>query len=211
MIDLALELREALARPLPGRSYQESMLPAARVGQVSPADPRPSAVLVPIVADLGSHAILLIERAAGGPHGGQIAFPGGSEEEGDASAAETALREAREEIGLDRGEVEVLGPLSPLTIEVSGFLVQPVVGFARGVRGLSPSPGEVAAIHRVPLARLLDPSSKTEREIEARGERLLAPCYVFSEVLVWGATAMILAELEEVLRRAAQFRPGFHP
>ena len=199
---LALALRSALTRPLPGPIAQERMLPAARAGRPEPARPRPSAVLVPILADRRGHCILLIQRAAGGPHGGQIAFPGGSEEEGDASAAETALREAREEIGLESGDVEVLGRLSPLTIAVSGFLVQPVVGFARGVRELSPCPGEVAAVHRVPLAMLLDPSSKAEREIEVRGERLLVPCYLFSGIFVWGATAMILAELEEVLRRA---------
>jgi len=176
------------------------MQPAARAHLPPPARPRPSAVLIPILAQ-ERPALLLIERSAGGLHGGQIAFPGGAEEAGDLSPEATALREAREEIGLEPEAVDVLGRLTPLTIAVSGFIVQPVLGLVLGRPALRPSPEEVARVLEVPLAALLDPRSRSEREIDVRGQNLLVPCYTLGGALVWGATAMMLSELEEILRR----------
>jgi 8-oxo-dGTP pyrophosphatase MutT (NUDIX family) len=196
---LARRLREALAAPLPGWDFQRLMLPATRVSKAEPREIAASAVLVALAGE--AHSLLLIERSPGGPHGGQIAFPGGRREEGDASLVDTALREAREEIGLDPGAVEVLGLLSPLTIAVSAFLVQPVLGLAASMPKLLPNPAEVRSIIEAPIAELLDPRSKAERELIVRGERLYVPCYLFGGALVWGATAMILSELEELLRR----------
>jgi 8-oxo-dGTP pyrophosphatase MutT (NUDIX family) len=197
-------IRAALAAPLPGREAQERMAPADRRGQAVPRGSLPSAVLLAIVAGNRGPSLILIERAAGGVHGGQIAFPGGKREAGDASLAETALREAREEIGLDPASVEVLGLLSPLAITVSRFLVQPVVGFVAEEPALRPNPGEVASIIEVPLAELLRPESRQERAIPVGGDSLLVPCYAFGEALVWGATAMILSEFEAAL---ATLRP----
>ena len=165
----------------------------------APAELRPSAVLVAITLIESRPSLLLIERTGGGPHGGQIAFPGGKVEEGDSGPVAAALREAEEEIGLDPETVETLGLLSPLTIAVSGFLVQPVLGLVSEAPPLRPNPGEVAAIIELPLAALLDPRNAAERAILVRGERLLVPCYLFGETLVWGATAMILAELKVLL------------
>jgi 8-oxo-dGTP pyrophosphatase MutT (NUDIX family) len=194
-------VRNALAEPLPGRAFQESMLPASRRGQAAPPRLSSSAVLLAIVVGSRGPSLVLIERAAGGPHGGQIAFPGGRQEEGDSSLVDTALREAEEEVGLERGSVEVLGLLSPLTISVSGFLVQPVVGLVATPPAWKPNPGEVASVFEIPLPELLRSENRQEREILARGEAISVPCYVFGELLVWGASAMMLAEFEEVLRR----------
>jgi 8-oxo-dGTP pyrophosphatase MutT (NUDIX family) len=197
--ELERRLREALSGPLPGRAAHETMLPASRPSLAAQGEYLPSAVLVAIVAAPAGPSLLLIERAEGGPHGGQIAFPGGRAEEGDADLAATALREAREEIGLEPASVEVLGLLSPLGIAVSRYRVQPVVGLASGFAPLRANPAEVVAILEAPLAELTDPRSRSKREISVRGERLLVPCYLFGGLLVWGATAMILSELEAIL------------
>jgi 8-oxo-dGTP pyrophosphatase MutT (NUDIX family) len=195
------EIRIALAGTLPGRASQEEMMSAYGKGSAAPFEPRSSAVLVALVAGGPGPSLLLIERTAGGPHGSQIAFPGGKREDGDLSLVETALREAREEIGLDPGSVEVLGLLSPVSVYVSRFLVQPIVGFVAEAPALSPNPDEVASIIEVPLAELLRPGNRQKRAVLARGEVRVVPCYVFGEIIVWGATAMILAEFEQVIRR----------
>jgi 8-oxo-dGTP pyrophosphatase MutT (NUDIX family) len=199
---LAASLRAELARPLPGREYQERMLPAARRSEARPPSTSNSAVLLALLGARDEASVVLIERSAGGPHGGQYAFPGGKEEAGADGPVATALREAREEIGLDPREVEVLGLLSPLVVAVSAFRVQPVVGFVSLPPSLLANRDEVAAILEVRLEQLTRPESKAEREILVRGERLLVPCYLFGEALVWGATAMMLREFEEVLRRS---------
>jgi len=199
--EFADALRAELAKPLPGSEYRDLMLPASRRGEIPRAPLSNSSVLIALLGARVEASLVLIERSSGGPHGGQIAFPGGREEAGDLSPVDTALREAREEIGLDPREVEVLGTLSPLVVAVSGFLVRPVVGFVAEPPSLKANPEEVAAILEVSLEQLTRPESKAERELLVRGERLLVPCYLFGENLVWGATAMMLRELEEVLVR----------
>jgi 8-oxo-dGTP pyrophosphatase MutT (NUDIX family) len=200
MRSLERRLREALAGGLPGPACHEGMIPASRRTREAPAELLRSAVLVAIAPGKEGPSLLLIERTDFGPHGGQIAFPGGKMEDGDSGPVATALREAQEEIGLDPASVEILGLLSPLSISVSRFQVQPVVGLVSEPPLMRPNPDEVAAIHELPIAMLMDPRSRTEREILVRGESLLAPCYLFGEILVWGATAMIMAELAELLR-----------
>ncbi len=207
----AAALRTQLASPLPGRAYQELMLPAARRSELDPPSTSNSAVLLALLGARSEPSLLLIERGAGGPHGGQFAFPGGKEEAGDGGPVGTALREAQEEIGLDPGEVEVLGLLTPLVVKVSAFFVRPVVGFVAGSPALAANRDEVAAILEIPLEQLTRPECRGEREVLARGERLLAPCYVFGETLVWGATAMMLREFEELLIRSGALRPAQRP
>jgi 8-oxo-dGTP pyrophosphatase MutT (NUDIX family) len=199
--DLELRLRAALAAPLPGPAAHASMLPAHRGALEEPTAYLPSAVLMAIAAGKEGPTLLFIERADAGPHGGQIAFPGGRKEDGDADLVTTALREAHEEIGLDPASVQVLGLLSPLRIPVSGYFVQPVLGLVAEPPSLRANPAEVASIVEVPLALLLDPGNRTSREIRVRGESLTAPCYLFREILVWGATAMILSELTSLLAK----------
>jgi 8-oxo-dGTP pyrophosphatase MutT (NUDIX family) len=200
--DIALKLGAALTEPLPGRPYQEAMMPASRRGEAAPRDPIPSAVLLAVVIRGPDPALLFIKRAAGGPHGGQIAFPGGKREQADAFPIGTALREAREEIGLEPSSVQVLGLLSPLTISLSGFLVQPVAGLVARPPEWKPNPGEIDGVFEIPLSELLRTEKASEREILVRGQSILVPCYVFGELLVWGATAMMLAEFAEALARA---------
>jgi len=124
---------------------------------------RPSAVLILIGgADLATAQLLFIERASTmRNHAGQIALPGGGADPGDVGLAGTALREAAEETGLDPGGVTVLGSLPPAHVAVSGFDVTAVVGWWAGPTPVgAQDPAEVAAVHTVPIARLMDPANR---------------------------------------------------
>jgi 8-oxo-dGTP pyrophosphatase MutT (NUDIX family) len=127
-------------------------------------------------------------------HAGQVSFPGGRTDHGDSGAIETALRESREEVGLDPGAVEPLGFLDCLET-ISGVCVTPVVARMAGDAVLTPQPDEVAKIFEVPLAFLLDPVNLHEFEFHARGEARLVYEYVGVEPRIWGATASMLVNL----------------
>ncbi|GAB3278264.1 CoA pyrophosphatase [Sinomonas notoginsengisoli] len=145
--------------------------------------------------------VLLLERAANlGSHPGQVAFPGGSKDPEDATLVDCALREAREETGLDPEGVEVLGELPPLGMAVSRFLVSPVVGW-----WASPSPvdvvdyGESAQVFRTPVRDLLDPDNRVTVVLHRGGARFASPGFLVNDVLVWGFTAMVLDSLFNAL------------
>ncbi len=160
-------------------------------------------MLILLAADhSGALHVPLIQRTDdGGPHARQIAFPGGRKERQDADLVETALRESQEEIALDRNRVEIHGELTPLWIPVSGHVVHPVVGewkdsFAALRQSLVPQPAEVDRIILAPLAELL--MQRVLQTVDARGTDMEAPCFVWADVTVWGATAAILSELREL-------------
>ena len=138
--------------------------------------------------------ILLIQRSATmSSHPGQPAFPGGAADPGDDGPVATALREAQEETGLDPAGVQPFATLPELYLPVSGFVVTPVLAWWR-----DPSPvravdqAEVASVHRVPLADLLDPAHRVQAR-HPSGH--LGPAFQVSGLLVWGFTAGILARL----------------
>jgi 8-oxo-dGTP pyrophosphatase MutT (NUDIX family) len=161
---------------------------------------RPAAVLVlAFPLDDGEAAVLLTERVdRGGHHSGEVSFPGGSAEPHDDDPAATALREAAEEVGLDReaAGLRIVGQLEPFWIPVSGFRVTPVVALAgRRPAGLRPAPAEVARIIEAPLD-LFTPAARIEMvEREVRGWRLRYGAYRVDGLSVWGATARILGQV----------------
>jgi 8-oxo-dGTP pyrophosphatase MutT (NUDIX family) len=180
------------------------MLPAARRGDAPRGPLTPSAVLVLLTENGGELQTLLIERAPGeGPHGGQIAFPGGKWEASDASLTATALREAWEETDLDPRQVEPLGLLSPVDIAVSRYRLQPVVGYAAPMPALRPNPTEVSSLFLLSLAEIFRLENRRSGEIMVRGSPMQVPYFAAGEKVIWGATAMVLSEFEEVLRRAS--------
>jgi len=140
--------------------------------------------------------VLLTERTAHlSTHSGQVAFPGGRADPGDATPAATALREAQEEIGLDRKFVEVLGTL-PIYTTGSAFIVTPVVALVQAEHVVTANPHEVADVFEVPLNFLMDPANHHRHAVEwagARREWLSMP-YVDAktERFIWGATAGML-------------------
>ena len=157
--------------------------------QAAPGTGREAAVLV-LLGDPqapGGPDLLLIERASTlRKHAGQIAFPGGAVDPGE-SPQQAALREAYEEVRLDPATVRVLGELPAALIQVSAFRVHPIVGTAPAAP-LSPQPGEVAAVHRVPLAALADPANRSSwRHSSGR----TGPGFSVADLYVWGFTAYV--------------------
>lgn len=161
----------------------------------SSREPAHASVLVPIVLR-EQPMVLLTERTAHLPtHSGQVAFPGGRADPEDASPAATALREAEEEVGLDRRFVEVLGTL-PIYRTGSSFIITPVVALVQPGCVLRPNPYEVAQIFEVPLAFLLDPAHHQRHAVEWEGVRrewFSMPYHDgHKSHFIWGATAGML-------------------
>lgn len=196
--------RKLSEEPLPGASAQQTMAPPQR-GKY--ADPPPNArrasVLVLLYPLAGQLQLLYIQRTspANDRHAGQISFPGGSVEAGDKDAAATALREAEEEVGIPREAVELLGPLTPLYIPVSNFLVDPFVGYLPERPSFVLQESEVARILELPLAAFLKTDARQvgERQL-VNGMRLKnIPFWAIDGEEVWGATAMMTGELVVLL------------
>lgn len=166
------------------------------------SEARQAGVLVLLILQgNGPHVVLTRRTAALRAHSGQISFPGGRRAPEDASFVETALRETREELGLCDSP-ELLGPLSTIYIPPSNFEVFPTVGLLPASPVFQPHPGEVAEVFTVPLHHLLDDGLKAEEEWQFDGYRLPIRFYRLAGHTVWGATAVLLSELEHRLRAA---------
>ncbi len=155
---------------------------------------RPAAVLMLFATGLDGPDLLIIERAAGlRSHAGQPAFPGGALDPGDVSPTAAALRESTEEVGLDPGSVVVIAELPNLFIPVTGFVVTPVLAWWREPHPVRPvDTGEVAAVHRVPIAELADPAS---RQQVRHPSGWIGPAFAVRGLLVWGFTAGLIDRL----------------
>jgi 8-oxo-dGTP pyrophosphatase MutT (NUDIX family) len=200
-------LRLGLAR-LPGAAAQQTMAPRPR-RQWPPGIPREhirDAAGLLLVFPHADHAhIVLTVRSNSVRHAGQVSLPGGVVDAGESFEA-AALREAREEIGLETSTVSIAGALTPLEIPVSGFRLHPVVATIASKPALLPSDGEVARILYIGVDELHDPRSIVEteriRDASAAGGppvTFVVPAFCVHGVEIWGATAMVLAEFLAVL------------
>jgi 8-oxo-dGTP pyrophosphatase MutT (NUDIX family) len=161
---------------------------------VMPALPKPAAVLVPVVMHADEPTVLFTERASHlRDHSGQIAFPGGKIDAGE-SPLDTALREAEEEVGLDRRLVRPLGYLDSY-LASSGFVVFPAVGLVTPPFELALNAHEVADAFEVPLAFLMDPGNHEIHAREWKGRIRQYYAIPFRERYIWGVTAGILRNL----------------
>lgn len=164
-----------------------------------PATYRPAAVLVPLVLIEGAVHVILIERAAGlEHHPGQISFPGGRAEPGDADLVVTALREAGEEIALPARDVQILGTLNTYPTR-SGFVITPVVGVLQALPQLVEDPNEVARVFTLPLALFTTPENRRVDRLVFDGHTHEFYAFDTPYGLVWGATAGILVNLSRLL------------
>ncbi|MDQ7841548.1 MAG: CoA pyrophosphatase [bacterium] len=193
LVLLRSRLRTAVPRDLPSDSPPSSF--------------RRAAVLVPLFESGGAAYLLLTKRTEKVEyHKGQISFPGGRQEDGDADLLETALRETHEEIGLAPSAVEVWGRLDEIEVIASGFAVTPFVGLVPPPVGLRPNPDEIAEIVAVPLASFLDPANLRVEHVLREGRSVELVYYENIPHLVWGATARIIKGLVELL--APESPPG---
>jgi 8-oxo-dGTP pyrophosphatase MutT (NUDIX family) len=155
----------------------------------------PAAVLVPIIAHGEGLSVLFTRRTVHlKAHSGQVSFPGGRAEPGDATPEDTALREAEEEIGLARSRVEVIGRL-PEYLTRTGFRVTPVIGVIQPPLELVPDAREVDEVFEVPLAFLLDERNHQRATRELNGRRVAFYVIEHQGRTIWGATAGMLVNL----------------
>lgn len=199
-------LERVLQSPLPGKSAQMDMSPVPvdmrRFDTFLQSNHRKSGVLILFYPDKEGSFFPLIKRPEYvGFHSGQVAFPGGKMEIGDEDIIQTALREAEEEVGVDRNQVQVLGRLSDLYIPTSNFLVSPVIGFLEKRPDFIPEAKEVSRVILTELPLLFSPAIK-KRKVLTLGPNLNldTPYFEIDGEVVWGATAMILSELIQVLQ-----------
>jgi len=147
------------------------------------------------------HIVLTRRNESLRGHSGQISFPGGKRDPADPSFVATALRETCEELGICDSALLVLGELNRVYIPPTNFLVTPIVGYLPHAPHFRPNPDEVAEVFSVPLVQLLDAQVKRMEEREFQGVRVQIPYYALGGHHVWGATGVMLSEIEHRLRR----------
>lgn len=210
MNDLTVERVQSALRssPLPGPPAHQRISPPGRqlIPPPSGPPPRQAAVLLLLYPKSRAlHFVLTRRTERLGVHSGQISLPGGQAEPRDETFIATALREAHEELGIALDQAKVLGELTKLYIPPSNFIVHPVVAYIAATPNFNPQADEVAEVIEIPLSALLDPQTHPAELFTVRGADgalLQVPAYRFNTHVVWGATAMVLSEFEEVLRRA---------
>ena len=204
--DIEAKLKAARA-PKPGNG-DHALTPGM---EARPAT-REAAVLILLIPQAdGSLNVLFTERTTTlKAHAGQVSFPGGGVEAQDKTRADTALREAQEEIGLDPANARVLGTLDDYVTR-TGFCVTPVVAVLENAQGWQPQESEVARIFEVPLGHILDEKGLTREGVTFEGgERFFYAVY-FDGARIWGATAGMLNAFKEVLQDNGPVPPAAAP
>ena len=214
--ELIVTLENHLAKDrLPGISSQLKMAPVTRLTELKKHaipitigtrasfigdNAKKSAVLILFYPKNNQTHIALIKRSIDkSVHSAQISFPGGKSEITDKSLIHTALREAEEEIGIITDSIKVIASLTKLYIPPSNFDVYPFVGVTYHTPDFKPN-YEVQKILEVDLETLMNPETCTHKKIQHRtGNDFVVPCYYVQEEVIWGATAMIISELLQVV------------
>jgi 8-oxo-dGTP pyrophosphatase MutT (NUDIX family) len=201
-------LRGEVEMNLPGEQAHISMAPLSRplsseaLKKVS--DYRTSAVAVVLTSHENELSLLLIQRPDyEGAHSGQISFPGGKKDEDDVSPEHTARRECFEEIGIILSESSLIGKLTDVYIPVSNFLVHPFLYLHSEPITFVPDEREVSEILIYPVQQLTSPDTIGTLDIRTPQGMILKniPCFQFGEKKIWGATALVLNELREIIQR----------
>jgi 8-oxo-dGTP pyrophosphatase MutT (NUDIX family) len=205
-LDFVSQLRYRLLKELPGLPAQLLMAPPTRQKELqhSTTLPKIGAVMITLYQKNNDWHILLMRRTEdGGAHSGQISLPGGKQDANDGSNAFTALRELQEEMGIGYESIELLGALTPLYIPPSNFLITPIVCFWHPAHLLQPSATEVQSVLQIKLKDLFASVTKSTEEVFRSDKKNLlmnTPVYKLeNNIVIWGATAMVLSELEALL------------
>lgn len=198
-------LRDILQGELPDAEAHSKMLPPGRRLKTTTEEAsqvKLSSVLLLLFQENGKLFTCLTRRPSTMTHHpGQISFPGGKVEKEDISAEMTALREANEEVGIIPDEVEILGKLSDLYVEVSQFSIHPFIAWANRKPDFVVNNNEVEELILFPVSDFVSNELISETEIETVTGRLNVKYYPYNGEFIWGATAMILSELIEILKK----------
>ncbi len=194
---------------LPSEVSHIKMAPKERIRLMKEAqqraiEPRYAAVMMLIYPkNTISHLALILRNSSTGVHSSQVAFPGGKVELEDGHLQITALRETHEEIGIHPNSIQVMRSFSEVYVPPSNFVVQPFLGYSEVELDFVPQPEEVAGIIEMPLASLLDESILIEHRLSTSyANDMDVPAFKVDDHVVWGATAMMLSELKDVLNLA---------
>ena len=203
-MDFIEQLSRELQKHLPGIDKQFEMAAGDRVFykefEVQNA-PKQSSVLIILFPESSSWKTVFIKRTDDhGPHSGQMAFPGGMYEDQDRSLYETALREAKEEVGFFSEQITFVGKLTPLHIPVSNVIVNPFIISISTKPTLTANSDEVEEIVEIPLNTFLDKSISSHFTFEYKEKTYKAPCFTIGKHIIWGATAMIWNEFLSIYK-----------
>ena len=192
---------------LPAFDAHVKMAPLNRVESLKNIDiegknPRAAAVMMLFYPkNDATHLVLIVRNSYKGVHSAQIAFPGGKYELEDQNFAETALRETHEELGIHPDKIEILKPFTELYIPPSNFMVYPFLGISKEELVFTPQLSEVADIIELPLSLFLDDALVVNTNLSTSyADNISIPAFKIEEHIVWGATAMMLSELKEILK-----------
>lgn len=206
-IEFIEQLRIELQGSLPGTAAHEKMRPYLRLDPSLnipiPPTAKKSAVLCLIYPLEEVPHLALIERPVyEGVHSGQLAFPGGKPEPHDINLLQTALREAYEEVRILEDKITVLGKLTDVYVWASNFLVSPFVAYAMERPTFIPDPSEVQSILEIPVHTFLNEDIVKEKPMQSKLNTLLnAPYFDLDGKVLWGATAMMISELKDIMLR----------
>jgi len=193
---------------LPAEAAHLKMMPPERKEIMKNLDlksknPKRAAVMMLLYPkDKQTHLVLIVRNSYPGVHSSQIAFPGGKVELSDTSLSHTALRETHEEIGIAPEKINVIKAYTEVYIPPSNFMVYPFLGYSHEELYFQPDPAEVAGIIELPLLHLLDDASLVNQKMDTSYSLAIdVPSFKIQEHYVWGATAMMLSELKETLKK----------
>ena len=193
---------------LPAKEAHYKMVPFERIlkmesMEINSLNPKKAAVMMLFYPKKGmTHLVLIVRNSYEGVHSAQIAFPGGKFEPEDKTYEITALRETHEEIGIHPNSIEILRSFTHLYIQPSNFLVYPFLGICKEEVLFIPDINEVAEIIELPLSIFLGEDVVVSVNISTSyANNLMVPAFKIGEHIVWGATAMMLSELKEVLKK----------
>ncbi|NAY93187.1 NUDIX domain-containing protein [Muricauda sp. JGD-17] len=196
--------------PLPGTDSHYKMSPTLRIEwlkshKVEKMNPKKAGVMALFYPDASqvTRLLLILRKAYQGVHSNQIGFPGGKVEDVDSDLMETALRETHEEVGVPPSAVEVIKELSEVYIPPSNFMVRPFMGIYHEPRPFVIEESEVERLVEVYLHDFLDDSNHIEEVLSTSyAKNIHVPAYKLNGYTVWGATAMMLSEIKELLQKA---------
>ena len=196
-------LKEALKNQLPGERAHRLLLPPGRE-LYPPAEKSgimQSSVLMLLFPENGKiHTCLIRRPTTMRNHAGQLAFPGGRFEPSDKTLLQTALRESFEEIGTDNNQLEIVGALTPLYVQVSNFTINPFIGWSETIPAFQTDKREVDEIFKIPVEKFLHHATLQVQKISTVNGTFEVSGFYIDQLFIWGATAMIISEFNEIYR-----------